>query len=171
MSYYGYNAIKQDAVKMQVPLKYAVDCRVRFLKGEMKRLSDEVGAYETDEDPVGIEIMLQLFDKNYEQIKKLERERRNLIQAFKSEGKPQSTDEITDDMIQTAREYPIDRLIDFDRQNRAIAFCHPDKTPSLMWWRKGNKSHCFPCGKSFDTISVLMERDGMSFFDAVKRLQ
>lgn len=81
-----------------------------------------------------------------------------------------SRSEITDAMIQQAREYPIELVVEFNR-GLALAFCHNDKTPSLTWNRKNNTCRCFPCDKSFNPIDVLMQRDGKSFIEAVKELQ
>ena len=75
---------------------------------------------------------------------------------------------ITDEMVQRAREYPIEQLIDFQRNGVAPAFCHPDKNPSLSWDRKRNRARCFVCDMGFDSIGVLMKRDSYSFVDAVK---
>lgn len=80
-------------------------------------------------------------------------------------------DDITDHDIEAARNYPIDQLISFDRAGKAIAFCHEDRNPSLSWLKKWNKAKCWPCDKTFDSIAVLMERDGYSFVDAVKQLR
>jgi hypothetical protein len=77
--------------------------------------------------------------------------------------------EITDDMKAAARRYPIDRLIEFNR-GLSLAFCHQDKKPSLSHFVKANRATCFPCGKSFDPIGVLIVRDGMSFPAAVRLL-
>ena len=80
------------------------------------------------------------------------------------------TNGITDEQIAIAKEYPIDRLIEFTR-GKAKAWCHDDKTPSLHHHRQANRAHCFPCRKSYNPIDVLMERDGMAFIDAVRALQ
>lgn len=78
-------------------------------------------------------------------------------------------DDITDDMIGRAKQYPIDQLIKFER-GKATAWCHDDKHPSLSHDRKRNRARCFPCDKSFDSIAVLVDRDGMGFKEAVKWL-
>lgn len=80
-----------------------------------------------------------------------------------------SLKEITDEMIQTARDYPIDQVIEFNK-GVAMAFCHSDKSPSLVLWKKGNAARCFPCGKTFNPIDVLIERDSLTFLEAVKQL-
>jgi hypothetical protein len=76
---------------------------------------------------------------------------------------------ITDEQIILAREYPIERLIDF-KNGKAIAWCHKDKRPSLSWNKRDNKAMCWPCNRQFNPIDVLVERDGYSFINAVKEL-
>lgn len=79
------------------------------------------------------------------------------------------SNDITEDMIARAREYPIESLIDFQR-GVSYAFCHDDRRPSLSLYRPKNNCRCFVCNKSFNPIDVLMIRDGMSFADAVRSL-
>ena len=75
---------------------------------------------------------------------------------------------ITEDMIERARNYPIEKLIE---AKRSFALCpfHDDKHPSL--YLRNNFYHCFTCKASGDTISLLMNRDGLSFPEAVEALQ
>ena len=81
----------------------------------------------------------------------------------------QKTQEITDEMVESARNYPIEQVVEFNK-GVAIAFCHADSRPSLSWNRKNNTAHCFPCGKSFNALDVLIDRDGKDFITAVKEL-
>lgn len=76
---------------------------------------------------------------------------------------------ITDEMIEAAKQYPIERLIDFTH-GVSLAWCHEDKRPSLSWWKDGNRARCFVCDQTFNPIDVLTERDGMTFIQAVKEL-
>jgi RNA polymerase-binding transcription factor DksA len=77
--------------------------------------------------------------------------------------------EITDDMVEQARAYPIENLIDFTR-NRSKAFCHDSDSDSLMKANHGNYAWCHVCGILHNPIDVLMRRDGYSFVDAVRQL-
>lgn len=75
---------------------------------------------------------------------------------------------ITDEMLEIAKQYPIDKLIEF-QGGKALCFNHEEKTPSMTIFK--NKAHCHgACGRSWSTIDVLMERDGLSFISAVKAL-
>lgn len=68
--------------------------------------------------------------------------------------------------IERAKEYPIESLIDF-KNGWAVAWCHQDKRPSLSLNRKTNRARCWPCGKTYNPIDVLMSRDNFSFVEAV----
>ena len=51
---------------------------------------------------------------------------------------------------------------------------HPDNDPSLTLMKSKQTGNyylkCFPCSKSWDSIGFLMERDSMTFMEAVKRI-
>ncbi|MGA2109441.1 MAG: CHC2 zinc finger domain-containing protein [Syntrophorhabdales bacterium] len=79
-------------------------------------------------------------------------------------------DEITPEMIDRARAYPFTQLYEF-RRNMARCPFHEDRTPSFMLM-KDNQARCFgACGQSWDTIAFIRDREGLSFPDAVRRLQ
>lgn len=75
---------------------------------------------------------------------------------------------ITDEMLEIAKQYPIDKLIEF-QGGKALCFNHQEKTPSMTIFK--NKAHCHgACGRSWSVIDVCMERDDMTFVEAVKYL-
>lgn len=85
-------------------------------------------------------------------------------------ARPQDKDSITEEMKETAKGYPVDRLIEF-QNGVALCFNHKEKTPSLHYYPKNNRAHCFGgCDKSFDAIDILIIRDGFTFKEAVKEL-
>ena len=77
---------------------------------------------------------------------------------------------ITDEMVEAARAYPIEELIDFSSFGRTEAFCHVSDSPSLAHLPDGNRAYCHVCSRVFNPIDVLIVRDGMTFVDAVKTL-
>jgi hypothetical protein len=84
---------------------------------------------------------------------------------------PDRAGDITDDMIEQARAYPMTQLIEFKR-GWTKCFVHGSKGLDMGYHAKSNTVRCFgQCCKSFDTIGVLMIRDGLSFPDAVRYLQ
>jgi len=76
---------------------------------------------------------------------------------------------ISDDDIRRAREYFFAHLIEFKRDVAKCPF-HEDRTPSLHYYSATNTVHCFSCNQTWDTIAFLMERDGLTFREAVRRL-
>ena len=80
------------------------------------------------------------------------------------------TESITDEDIERAKEHPIENLIELDSRGKAIAWCHDDKNASMTLWKGKNKVRCWACSRTYDPIDILVERDGLSFIEAVKRL-
>ncbi|MDD4195856.1 MAG: CHC2 zinc finger domain-containing protein [Syntrophorhabdaceae bacterium] len=82
--------------------------------------------------------------------------------------KPEKPESITEDMIRRAKEYPFADLHEFKRNQAACPF-HADKDPSMRLY-PDNHVYCFSCGKGWDTIGFVMDRDGLTFPEAVKRM-
>lgn len=173
MSYYGFQTIKEKAAEMGVTLSYAVECRRKFLSAEMKRLSDEIATFGTYQDPVGIEMMWRVFDKNYAAILKLRKDRYYLMSAFRNHMKGKTADDdITDDMIARARSHPIELIIEFTRgKARCINPNHDDRNPSMYHGTRTNTAQCPACGGKWDAIGAYMVITGMNFPEAVRKLQ
>lgn len=75
--------------------------------------------------------------------------------------------DITDLMIERARAYPIDNLVEVKR-GKALCPFHDDHKPSLSV--KNNLFHCFVCEVSGDTIRFIMQVNDLNFIEAVKYL-
>jgi hypothetical protein len=69
--------------------------------------------------------------------------------------------------IPKAKSYPIDQLIEF-KGNTARCIFHEERTPSMHYYEKSNRVKCFGCGKSGDSIDVVMQLRGCSLSEAVK---
>ena len=82
---------------------------------------------------------------------------------------------ITPDMIERAQVYPFDQLYKFPKRIGAhqVALCpfHEEKTPSFTFTPEKNMVYCFGCHWSGDPIGFVMQREGLSFPQAVRRLQ
>lgn len=76
---------------------------------------------------------------------------------------------ITEAMIQKAKEYPLDQLVQVNKQGFAKCVWHNDKNPSMFC--KKNFANCFSCNNNGDTIAVLRQRDKIGFREAVLKLQ
>jgi hypothetical protein len=92
------------------------------------------------------------------------------LYLLSSNREPKEGD-ITSRMIQTAKEYPMENLITFNRSGFASCPWHQEKTPSLHKMRNANKVYCFGCHKSADPIDWVQQRDGVDFPTAVRSLQ
>ena len=98
-----------------------------------------------------------------------------LLYLFKHAGysevkrEDRKQNQITDEMKQRALDYPITSLIEF-RANKAMAFCHADKTPSLTYFAKNNKCWCPVCNKAFNSIDIVMYQEECSYFEAIRSL-
>jgi DNA primase len=77
-------------------------------------------------------------------------------------------DSLTPAQIERAKQYPLKDLLG---TNKNIINCpfHDDRTASLNI--KNNFYHCHGCGVSGDTIKFLMEKENLSFKEAVIKLQ
>lgn len=78
-------------------------------------------------------------------------------------------DGITDEMIERARAYPIDKLIKFTR-GKATAPCHDDRNPSMYHGTRKNVAVCPVCDKKWGPLDWLIEIEGKTFVEAVKEL-
>lgn len=96
------------------------------------------------------------------EIEKLERDIDFLMRSSQ-----QSNNGITDEMIQRAREYPIESFVTV---KRSMALCpfHDDKNPSMSI--RNNHFYCFACNAHGDAIEFVMKRDGLSFVAAIRTL-
>jgi hypothetical protein len=91
------------------------------------------------------------------------------------EGKPAPKGRLTDDAIETARNYPIQDLFDIEFRrsgNKLVGLCpfHAEKSPSFYVFLNQNRAHCFGCQKSLDSIGAYMEVSGCDFKTAVVAL-
>jgi len=78
--------------------------------------------------------------------------------------------DITPEMIERAREYPLSNLLDIGRNglSRCISGKHEDNSPSMDC--RNNFAYCHACGYSGDSIDVAMKVRGYNFRKAVMEL-
>lgn len=154
------------AEDMGLPKQFAIRARQRYLTAAKTDLRKDVivfGHFSDGSGSLSDEFAtLGLIDTRYNQIE-LERE----LQAMRRIGKVDNG--ITDEMITDARNYPVDKLVDFNR-GKAIAFCHDDKNPSLVFLTRKKLAWCPVCDIYYNSVDVLVKRDGYNFKEAVKCL-
>jgi len=152
------------AEEFGLSIQYSINARRRFLVDELELLDLEIAFYDDYEGtPDNEYFSLCQYSFLSEKRAKVKQELRAIKNVtIRKPG-------LTDEMIEQARNYPVDKLIEFTR-GTAIAFCHDDKRPSMFYGTRTNTAQCPVCCKSFDSISILMERDGMPFKEAVTNL-
>lgn len=144
---------------------------IPLIKNELKRRTIQ----SLRDNPRESEWRDSLIRENFEQSeKKLTRRfsrNRALLELIEQIGKQTTskTSRITEAMVQRAREYPLEQLIEINRAGFTKCFNHNDKTPSA--YCKNNFMYCFAENKSWDTIQILIDRDKLSFGEAVLKLQ
>lgn len=75
------------------------------------------------------------------------------------------------DKVLNARQYPITKLLKFNRDRKTICPFHLEKTPSLHYYPKTNTTYCFGgCGKAYDAIAIYQKQSGATFVEAVRFL-
>lgn len=76
--------------------------------------------------------------------------------------------------IEKARKYPLEELLGGIswRGNRGWRRCpfHSERSGSFCIYRDDNHYHCYGCGAHGDSISLVMELEGLSFKSALDRL-
>ena len=167
------NSTLQAAREMGVSERYAIMRRLAFLQPNIKHLEREIwGArrrIERSRDPL-IKALTESFIRDQEkELRPLKREATALLNHVNGKETAQVPGGITPDMIDQARQYPITNIIDFPKGRHRCCPFHEDSNPSMALY--DNHVHCFVCNRSWDSISAVMELDGVSFREAVLALQ
>jgi hypothetical protein len=104
-----------------------------------------------------------------EDIKETE-ERIKTIDQYLQPDIPETSGRITDQDIESAKNYPFENLIE---TKRGFAICpfHQEKTASFYINKKKNYGKCFGCGWFGDTIQFVMQTENKTFIQAVKMLK
>lgn len=95
--------------------------------------------------------------------------KKEIKERMNGELKHKWGDEITEQMIENARNYPIENLIDLNQRGFAVCPFHDDKKPNAFC--KNNFLYCFSCNESADPIKLYMHLFGCNFKTAILNLQ
>lgn len=149
--------------------EFAKEARLRYLKEQekmvLKLFRDNKARYVElmRDDPENIEVGF-LVDEAKRFVKQLE--------SFKKEREARESnrkDEITPEMVDRAREYPIEQIVPKERNGRAKCVFHAGEDGN-MDIRK-NFAHCYVCGAHGDPIDVYKAVHGVGFREAVLAMQ
>lgn len=144
--------------------------RPEALQNRKKYLESEIsGFYKWHADHVraGKSPGERIFQFQWQEITKKENELKKLCRRIQS--RKEKTDGITDEMIERAKEYAFESLVELGRNRMVSCPGHEDKHPSC--YIKNNYAYCFSCGRSWDTIEWVSDVEGLNFIEAVRRLQ
>jgi len=79
-------------------------------------------------------------------------------------------DRVSPEEIAHALNFPFNELLKFNAAGFAICPFHNEKNPSFHFIKRLNRGHCFGCQWHGDVINFLMDRDHLSFKEAVRSL-
>jgi hypothetical protein len=165
MNIYGHLKVAEE---MELHKGFAIQAKKRFITRQLLFIDDDVDYYFGWVDGVfdiNEVFALHSLDRLCREKSKLKKEYERIMQILKP-----TTGDITEAMIESARAYPVEKLIEFNH-GKATAFCHEDKNPSMFHATRTNTAACPVCDRHYNSIDVLLQRDGMSFVAAVKQLQ
>jgi len=144
--------------------------RHEYLKGQMRACILEtfylMESYDRHVNTGDVDNRLFLGERILKNISAIQKFQSEMISLRKPEKHRKG---VSDDMIERAKAYPFTELYEF-RRNQARCPFHGDKDPSMHLF-PDNHVYCFSCAKGWDAIGFVMERDGLSFPDAVRQLQ
>ena len=159
------SGIGKTAEIFEVPFREAVYHRIRFVRREMREMGDGID-WLAGFSGKGSDVAVHMARLKLADFCNLAVELRRLSLCLNS---VKQSNRISDEDIESAREYPVSLLVPFVR-GKATAWCHSDRNPSLFHGTRKNLAVCPVCDKKFGPIDICIERDGMSFSEAVKFL-
>lgn len=147
--------------------EFALEARDRYLASQEKMLltmfRDNKARYvelmRTDADGWEVQALVTEANDLVKRMRAIESERK---------GRGATKDQITPEMIERAREYPIGQIVEVERNGRARCVFHGGESGN-MDIRK-NFTYCYKCNKSSDAIGVYMAVHGVGFRQAVMAL-
>jgi hypothetical protein len=159
-------------LRKEVPIEWQNARRIEYLKDAITDMVVEAwAAMKLHKDFVRHNRLIEmiLMQERLQTLLKEIRKAHGEIISLRESGRPGRND-ITPEMIERARAYPFTQLYEF-RRNMARCPFHEDRTPSFALM-KDNTARCFgACFASWDTIAFIRDREGLSFPEAVRRLQ
>ena len=148
-----------------VPLSWAISRRVEYLNQVLAASGDEIELLMRLQEKCLNDAERLLVSHGLEDVFKEYRRIERQIKTLKYE-EPKAG--ITNDMIERARSYPMAELMGVQRKGNVSCPLHDDKHPSASI--KNNRLHCFSCNKTWNPLDYVIEREGLSFQEAILKL-
>jgi len=158
-------------LKAEYPDDWQRERRTEYLKGRMEDVVYRTLCLMSDYDRLrktdNVDSRLFVGEQIQGGVKTIQALQREIISLRKP--KESFRGGVSEDEIMRARQAPWEQLIEVNRAGMAVCPFHADRDPSFHV--KNGFGYCFGCQWKGDQIAFLMERDGLSFVDAVKQLQ
>jgi len=169
----------QEIIKAFPQARRIIPAKIREWKVVRKSVLDNVRAaiergkgYDPDTRAVCFELVMMILGLKLDEID------RHLTRLWRlknlMDGK-ESADQITDEMIERARSFPIESLDGLEmrkagRLYRGLCPFHSERGASFTVYPDGGGFFCFGCGKGGDAIAFSQLKYGHSFKQAVRFL-
>lgn len=163
----NYHTIKDKSEEVGVSFVWALEKRKEYLQDSITR--NEKSIMESTKKLAGSdEFYRGLLNRRIVDDSKVIKDAGFELKRLNPNWMPKKND-LTDEMIEGAREYPIKSLLP-NPINHNMTLCpfHNDKNPSM--YINSNYVHCFACNKGWDSIGFAMAMQGFDFKEAVKYL-
>jgi hypothetical protein len=154
--------------------EFANERRINYLETSIKTIEKELFDYENDMidfKKKGYSILTRVFLQAIIWGNTYIKQRKLMLERFRKELKwlksDITTNKITKEQIERAEKYPFNQLVQLNRRGFMKCFAHNEKTPSMSWNKKNNTLHCFGCGRTWNTISYIMETQNKTFKESV----
>jgi hypothetical protein len=154
-----------------VPFSWAISARATYLDGIKRSIGDKIWVgrrfrESAIKDGAGEGEIAIVDSEIHDLIRKYKAVDAEINSLRYRKKEPKSR--ITPEMVIRAREFPMEELIEVSKKGNIHCPFHEDRNPSASI--KNNRLHCFACGKTWNPIDFLMEREGLKFQEAIHRL-
>jgi len=167
MSRYGLRAIEFSAEEFDIPIDEALTQRKQFCLRRITRNKEFQRVLLNGLSGSNMETREFILD-SVERHQMVIGEYQKQIAMINNYKPSDDKDFITPEMIERARRYPLEDLIEF-KSGMAKCINHEDKHPSMNC--RNNFVYCHACGYKGDVIDVFIKLSNVSFPEAIRRLQ
>ena len=159
--------IIETASSWGIDHKTAIKTKMRYFRQSIDEIQDDIRHW--NEMIWGLEDQAAITLLN-RRIERLDRKQRGFNIRIKNleQDHQVSINSITSEQIEAARAFPIEDLLENIHRHRLRCPFHDDQHPSASI--KNNKLRCWVCSKTWNPIDLVMQRDGLTFINAVRRL-